>query len=162
MNSIRSDIVQWIRSVSQHRPELNGFPICPYASGSKFEIIECNADEIQPIDGYDVIIFVIENDLSLNKVQEWVSYYNQKYQNWLFFEDCKDYDTFISGIQTNNGKYNLILGQPKEKLKKFREKLAKTNYYKHWNREYLEEILEDDIELINSRDSNPVKSSDSQ
>lgn len=160
MNSIQSDIIQWIKSVSQHRPELNGLAICPYASGSKFEIIECKAEDIKPIEGYDVIIFVIEDHFSLNQVQEWVSYYNQNYNGWLFFEDCKDYDTFISGIQTNNGKYNLILGQPKEKLRKFREKLAKTNYYNHWDKEYLEEILEGDIELLDSRDSNPVKSSD--
>jgi hypothetical protein len=160
MNPIRSDVIEWIRSVSEHRPELNGFAVCPYASKSKFEIIECKVKEIQPMEGYDVIIFVVENDFSLNEVQKWVDHYNEKHQNWLFFEDCKDYDTFISGIKTNNGKYNLILGQPKEKLRNFREKLAKTGYYDHWEKEYLEEILGEDINLLNSRDSNPVKSSD--
>jgi hypothetical protein len=160
MNPIRSDIINWIKSVSEHRPELDGFSVCPYASGSKFEIIECAADKIEPIDGYDVIIFVIEDEFSLEEVQKWVSYHNQKHKDWSFFEDCRDYDTFISGIKTNNGKYNLILGQPKEKLRKFREKLAKTDYYNHWDEEYLQEILENDIELLDSRDSNPVKSSD--
>ena len=160
MDSIRSDILEWIKSVSEYRPELNGFPICPYAINSKYDIIICKAEEIKPINGYDVIIFVIEDEFSLNEVQKWVEYHNDKYQDWLFFEDCKDYDTFISGIKTNNSKYNLILGQPKEKLRNFRQKLAKTGYYDYWDSEYLKEILEEDIKLLHSRDSNPVKSSD--
>jgi hypothetical protein len=160
MSSVRSDIIQWIKSVSECRPELGGFSICPYASKSKFEIIECKAKDIKPIDGYDVIIFVVEDHFSLDEVQKWVEHHNKKWENWLFFEDCKDYDTFISEIKTNNSKYNLILGQPREKLRKFREKLAKTDYYNHWDKEYLEEILGEDINLLNSRDSNPVKSSD--
>jgi hypothetical protein len=162
MSSVRSDIIEWIKSVSEYRPELGGFAICPYAANSKFEIIQCKVEDIEPIDGYDVIIFVIEDHFSLDEVQKWVDHHNKKWENWLFFQDCKDYDTFISGIKTNNGKYNLILGQPREKLRKFREKLAKTDYYKHWDKEYLEEILENDIELIKTRDSNPVKSSDLQ
>jgi len=89
-----------------------------------------------------------------------VDYYNLNNKNWKFFEDCGSYNTFINGIKTNNGKYNLILAQPTEKLRQFREKLAKTSYYDAWNDEYLKEILEDDYKLIKSRDSNPVKSSD--
>jgi len=67
---------------------------------------------------------------------------------WDFFEDCASYNTFINGVQTNNGKYNLILGQPKEKLKKFREQLAKTTYYTHWDKEYLKEILGNDYDEL--------------
>jgi hypothetical protein len=153
-------ILNWIKDVSKVRPELNGFSVCPFAANSKFKIVECSVEDIVPIDGYQVIIYIIEDTFKLKEVQFWVDFYNSKYDNWKFFEDCGSYDTFINGIQTNNGKYNLILAQPTEKLRKFREKLAQTSYYDLWDDDYLKEILEDDYDVIEKRDSNPVKSSD--
>lgn len=142
-------ILNWIDEISKKRDELGGHAVCPYAKNSKYKIIKCKSNEISPIEGYDVIVFVIEDQFSLEEVNQWVEFYNQKYKNWLFFEDCKNYDTFIQKIQTNNQKYNLIIGQPREKLRNFREKLAKTDYYSYWEEEYLKEILEDDINLLN-------------
>lgn len=142
------DILKWIGKVSKIMPELNGFAVCPYAKNSKYKIIECSASQILPVSGYDVIIFIVEDHLTLEEVQNWVEVYNKEYPEWKFFEDCKHYDTYIQNIQTNNGKYNLILAQPVEKLRKFREKLAKTSYYDMWDEEYLKEILEDDYEIL--------------
>ena len=56
--------------------------------------------------------------MSLENIQKWCKIYNEKYPEWKFFEDCGSYDTFINGVRTNNGKYNLILGQPIQKLRK--------------------------------------------
>jgi hypothetical protein len=159
MSEKEQHILKWIRDVSKIRPELNGFAICPFAGNAKFKIIECNAEEIEPIEGYQVIIYIIEGHFDLESVQKWVDYHNSRHDNWKFFEDCGQYDTYINGIQTNNGKYNLILGQPTQKLRKFRERLAKTSYYDLWDDEYLKEILEDDYDIIENRDSNPLKSS---
>ena len=153
-------ILNWIKEVSKIRPELNGFAICPFAEKSKFKIVECSVEEIYPIDGYQVIIFIVEDHFDLDSVQFWVDYHNKKHENWKFFEDCGAYKTYINGIQTNNGKYNLILGQPTDKLRKFGENLAKTSYYDLWDDEYLREILENDYDIIEKRDSNPAKSSD--
>lgn len=136
------EIEKWIERVSQVRPELGGFSVCPYAKSGKYKIIECSADEIDVEDGYDVIIYVIDES-DLVKINEWVEFYNKKFENWLFFEDCASYDTFIGGVQTNNGLYNLILAQPKEKLMKFREALKKTDYYSYWSEEYYKEIVGD-------------------
>jgi hypothetical protein len=141
-------ILNWIKEVSQVREELNGFAICPFASNSKFKIIECSAKDIEPIEGYQVIIFIVEDDLDLDTIQSWVNFYNSKYEKWKFFEDCGTYNTYIKGIQTNNGKYNLILSQPTDKLKKFRKNLARTSYYDMWDDEYLKEILEDDYNIV--------------
>jgi len=141
-------ILNWIREVSKIRPELNGFAICPFAAKSKFKIIECPAEEIYPIEGYQVIIYIVEDYLDLSTIQFWVDFHNKKHEKWKFFEDCGSYDTYIKGIKTNNGKYNLILGQPTDKLRKFRENLAKTSYYDMWDDEYLKEILEDDYDII--------------
>ncbi len=141
-------ILNWIKKVSEVREELSGFAICPFAAKSKFKIIECSVEDIAPIEGYQVIIFIIEDHFDLNAVQFWVNCYNSKYKDWKFFEDCGTYDTYIKNIQTNNGKYNLILAQPTNKLRKFREKLAKTSYYEMWDTKYLEEILEDDYDVL--------------
>jgi hypothetical protein len=148
-------ILNWIKKVSELRPELNGFAICPFAAKSKFKIVECSVEEIYPIEGYEVIIFIVEDYLDLNSINFWVDHHNSMHKNWKFFEDCGLYDTYINGVQTNNGKYNLILGQPTDKLRKFREKLAKTDYYKMWDEEYLKEILEDDYDIIRSGIATP-------
>jgi hypothetical protein len=136
------EIEKWIERVSQVRPELGGFSVCPYAKSGKYKIIECSVDKIDVEAGYDVIIYVIE-ETDLVKINEWVDFYNKKFENWLFFEDCANYDTFIGGVQTNNGHYNLILAQPKEKLMKFREALKKTDYYSYWSEDYYKEIVGD-------------------
>ena len=143
-------ILNWIHETSKVRSELSGFSVCPYAKLALYEVIEVDVEKIEPVPGYDVIIFVIQDNLNLTQIQDWVEFYNKKHESWEFFEDCAAYDTYINGIQTNNGKYNLILAQPKEKLRKFREKLAKTGYYTLWDQEYLQEILKDDIDLIDN------------
>lgn len=148
MTEEEQHIFNWIRDVSETRKELNGFAICPFAAKSKYKIIKCSAEFIEPIEGLDVVIYIVEDEFDLEEVQRWVDFHNKNYENWKFFEDCGKYDTYINGIKTNNGKYNLILGQPKQKLRKFRENLAKTSYYDLWDDEYLKEILEDDYDVI--------------
>lgn len=155
MTEKEQHILKWIRDVSEIRPELNGFAICPFAAHAKYKIVECSAEEIEPIDGYQVIIYIIEDEFDLDTVQKWVNHHNSKHEGWKFFEDCGQYDTFINNIQTNNGKYNLILAQPNKKLRKFREQLAKTSYYSLWDDDYLKEILEDDYDIIENRDRTP-------
>jgi len=148
MTKTEAHIEDWIKKVSKVRPELGNFAICPFASKAKYLVIETSAEDIMPISGYDVVFYVVKNYFDLQSVQFWVNYYNNLYDEWLFFEDCASYNTYIGDVQTNNGKYNLILMQNKEHLRKNREKLAKTGYYHHWNDAYLKEILGDDYEMV--------------
>lgn len=148
MSDKEAYIHKWIKNVSKQRPELGNFSICPFASKSKTYIKECLISDIVPIPGYDVAIFILDDDLILEKILQWVSFYNEQYPEYKFFEDTAERITYISGVQTNNGKYNLILCQPKEKLAKFRKKLLETNYYKYWSDEYLREILQEDYHLL--------------
>jgi len=148
MNQKEVHVRNWIKEVSKVRPELSGFAVCPFASTAKFKIVECNIDDIEPIEGFDVVIFIVEDDLQLNDINQWVDIYNKIYKTWDFFEDCGTYNTFISGVQTNNGLYNLVLAQPREKLTKYREKLANTEYYDHWDESYLQEILGEDYKIV--------------
>jgi hypothetical protein len=135
-------IQNWIEKVSLVRPELGGFSICPFAKKSTYKIVECPIGNITSFDGYDVVIYIIDES-DLDKIRDWCEEYNNKYNDWLFFEDCASYDTFINGVQTNNGRYNLILGQPKDKLMKFRDILKKTEYYSYWSKDYYDEIVGD-------------------
>jgi len=145
-------IHEWIQKISTPKDELNGLSVCPYASGSKTLIVETNLDDIVPQPGYDVIIFIVEDFWRPDQVQKWVKTYNQKFTYYKFFEDLSSRDTFIGGIKTNNEKFNLILCQSKKKLSTIRKKLAKTDYYTFWTEEYLEQILGEDVEIINSDD----------
>jgi hypothetical protein len=141
-------IREWIRKVSILRPELGGFAVCPYASNAKYKIVECQIDDIEPIEGYDVVIFIVEDYHSVEDILDWVESYNKIYENWEFFEDCAEKISFVGDIQSNNGLYNLILAQPKAKLKQFRKILGNTKYYDYWDDDYMREILGDDYDLV--------------
>lgn len=141
-------IEKWIEKISETKPELNGFAVCPYAKNSKYKIIISNIINIIPDIEYDVIIFIVEESLTTSQLKNWAEVYNEEYREWDFFEDHKDYNTYINGIQTNNGMYNLIICQPREKLKKYRKQLSKTKYYDNWSEEYLKEILKDDYDTL--------------
>ena len=141
-------IREWIRKLAVLRPELGGFAVCPYASGASFTIIECLVNDIKPIDGFDVVIFVIERELEPEDVEDWCESLNVIYPDWIFLEDAAEKASYIGEIQTNNGFYNLILMQNREKLRKAREKLGNTPYYDYWSDNFLREVLADDYELI--------------
>ena len=78
-------ILNWIREISIVRPELGGFAVCPYARLALYEIIDTNVKNIAPVEWYDVIIFIIEDELSLKEIQDWIELYNKKYPSWKFF-----------------------------------------------------------------------------
>ena len=66
--------------------------------------------------------------------------YNKIFPEIIFLPDHKDRETYINGVATNNGKYNLILCQWRDNLNKARSKLEHTKYYSFWDQTYLEEI----------------------
>ena len=141
-------ILEWIRQISEIRPELGNFSICPYASGANFNIQEDQLLEIVPNSDYDVIIHIVEDDIDADFLYEAVDDYNLIYPEYKFIADHGKTKTYIQGIQTSNGKYNLVLCQPRKELSEARKKLAKTDYYNHWDKNYLKEVLEEDYGLI--------------
>ena len=142
-------ILNWIQEISKIRPELGNFAICPYASNANFSIQEYKLHQIVPNSNFDVIINIVEDDIDANSLYNAVDDYNRNYSDFKFIADHGKTETYIQGIQTNNGKYNLVLCQPRNELTEAREKLAKTNYYDYWDKNYLEEVLEDDYRIIN-------------
>ena len=152
MNEKKSKyILHWIGQLSKIRPELGNFAICPYASKAKYAIIDEKLSQIMPNDDFDVIIYVVEDNISAQFLYDAVDDYNRNYPDYKFIADHGKTKTYIQGIQTSNGKYNLVLCQPRQELTEARKKLAKTNYYDYWDKNYLEEVLEDDYEIINEQ-----------
>ena len=87
-SEVERNILKWIKEVSKVRKELGNFSICPFAKKSRYLIVECAADAIVPVEGYQVIIYAIENSFDLLEVQRWVKIHNERYPDWKFFEDC--------------------------------------------------------------------------
>ena len=141
-------ILNWIRDLSKIRPELGNFALCPYASKAKFKIVEDKLSQLVPRDDFDVIIYVVEDDISADFLYDAVDDYNCNYPDYKFIADHGKTKTYIQGIQTSNGKYNLVLCQSRKELTDTRKKLAKTNYYNYWDKNYLKEVLEDDYKVV--------------
>ena len=141
-------ILHWIDQVSKIRPELGNFSICPYASGANFSIQEQKLCQITPNTDFDVIIYVVEDNMSAQFLYDAVDDYNRNYPDYKFIADYGKTKTYIQGVQTSNGKYNLVLCQSRKKLTEARKKLAKTEYYEYWDEKYLQEVLEEDYDEV--------------
>jgi hypothetical protein len=135
-------IENWIKHISMPRPELGGKSVCPFAKSAEYELIETDGSTINPPPwDFELIIYKLPNHYTVEELGDIAAEYNNLYPEMVFLPDHKDKDTFINGVQTNNGRYNLILCQWRDNLSKARDNLAKTNYYTFWAEEYLNEIL---------------------
>ena len=95
-------ILHWIKQLSKIRPELGNFAICPYASNANFAIVDEKLSQIMPNDDFDVIIYVVEDDISANFLYDAVDDYNHNYPEYRFIADHGKTKTYIQGIQTSN------------------------------------------------------------
>ena len=138
-----NDLTQWIEELTKPRQELGNLPVCPYAKGINFDIINSNGDNIQPpLHDFELIIYILPDELSILELTTISKKYNELYPRLVFLPDHKDRKTFIQGIQTSNGRYNLILCQYRDALINARNKLKNTAYYSYWYEEYIKEIFE--------------------
>jgi hypothetical protein len=136
-------IDNWIQRITTPRQEINGLPVCPYAKGAEYEIIDTDGSNINPPPwNFELIIYRLPDHYLQSEVEAISIEYNKIFPDMVFLPDPKDKNTFINGVQTNNGMYNLILCQWRDELDNARDKLKKTTYYSFWNQEYLKEILE--------------------
>jgi hypothetical protein len=143
------DLEDWIEYVKKSHPDLKGHSICPFAKANTYKIVKCSVNDIKPLEEeFGVVIFVVEDELDLQYGHQKIKELNKKYPKYRFFDDFRDESSYINGIKTNNGVYNLILYQNSEFLTKMRAILAKTSYYDSWDDEYLQKILEYDYELV--------------
>ena len=144
-------ILRWIKQISEIRPELGNFAVCPYASQAKFIILDEELKKVKPRMGWEVVIYAVEDDHDADFLYAMVDDYNRVYKKYKFIADHRKSKTSINGVQTNNGKYNLVLCQPRKELTEARKKLGKTNYYDYWDKNYLQEVLEEDYNNVFSK-----------
>ena len=142
-------ILHWIDQLSKIRPELGNFAICPYASKANFSILDSKLSQIVPKPDFDVVIYVVEDNISAQFLYDAVDDYNRNYPEYKFIPDHGKTKTYIQGMQTSNGLYNLVLCQPRKELTEARKKLARTDYYNYWDKSYLKEVLEEDYPVVN-------------
>jgi hypothetical protein len=135
-------IKDWIDRITLPRDELGNFSVCPFAKSAKYTIIETTGADIEPPPwDFELIIYQLPSSYTEDEVEAIASEYNKLYPKIIFLPDPKDRYTEINGVQTNNGKFNLILCQHRDNLESARIKLKNTNYYTYWSQDYLDKIL---------------------
>ena len=113
-------LLKWIKRLVMPYEELGGNRVCPYAHFASITMV-CPTHK------------------------KHCERLTEQYPDMIFLPDSEK-ETYINGVQTNNGKYKLILCQSKEKLLDARKQLAKTDYYTFWQPEYYEEIVGDSLD----------------
>jgi len=136
-----AEVREWIKNISVKREELGGYSICPYAFSASVIIEERALSNVTLIKGADVVIFIVEDDVTVASMLQKVDELNMTYRDYIWLDDHKEETTFINGVQSNFGKANLILCQHRDKLLKARADLSKTDYYKYWSDEMYNRIV---------------------
>lgn len=136
-----AEIREWIKNISVKREDLGGYSICPYAFSASVIIEERALSNVSLIEGADVVIFIVEDDVSVASMLRKVAELNMTYRDYIWLDDHKEETTMLNGVQSNFGKANLILCQKRDKLLKARADLSKTDYYKYWSDEMYNRIV---------------------
>lgn len=133
----------WINHLTESRPEIGGLPICPFAKSADYEIIKTDGSDIDPPPwNFELIIYVFPEEYTEKELTEIAKEYNKIRPELVFLPDHKDRKTYINGVQTSNGRYNVLFCQYRDNLERARNKLKNTLYYSFWDAQYLKEILE--------------------
>jgi hypothetical protein len=150
MQELKDYIENWIKFISKKQDAINGFPVCPYASRAKYEIIDSTfyagvKHALDIIDNFDIVIInVSDENFTSAQLDELVNQYNSNLKNeniWLFADHPEAY-TDINGIPTSNGKYALVLVQRLDDLTAASDHLKQnTNYYEKWSSVYYDKIV---------------------
>jgi hypothetical protein len=136
------DIKDWIVQISTPTDKLDGLSVCPYAKGTEYELLETDGSNINPPPwDFELIIYVLPAEYTVDELRAIAVEYNKQFPDLVFLPDHKDRYTEINGVQTNNGKHNIILCQWRDNLEQARAKLKNTKYYTFWTEYYLQEIL---------------------
>ena len=75
-------ILHWIGQLSKIRPELGNFAICPYASNANFKILDEKLCKIVPKPDFDVVIYVVEDNIDAEFLYNAVDDYNRNYPDY--------------------------------------------------------------------------------
>lgn len=140
---IKSDINDWINHLTAKQVMLGGFSVCPYAKNAEYGIVETDGSNIDPPPwDFELLIYVLPKEWTQDELNQLAKEYTKIFPSLIFLPDHRDRYTEINGVQTNNGKHNLLLCQWRDNLDSARKRLAETTYYSFWDENYLKEIME--------------------
>lgn len=148
-------ILKWIQSLTESRPELLNFPICPYAKqayiSQKYQIRKTDFNSIEQhieesdLTKHQVVILYLEEyqEFTTQELSEKTATLNAKYnQKDIVILDNEPRREFrLNGVLTPfQGCYLWVLQQLSDLNEKSKQ-LAKTDYYKNWTQEQLDEVV---------------------
>lgn len=148
-------IKDWIVNfLSQSSPVFNGLSPCPYARkaliDNKIDFVT-STDYVTDItnlldswdDSIDVVVVVCPDDTDPNIFEQDILIINQQYlpKGFACLEDHKDLPEVVNGLSLNNGQYNIVLCQRVEKLNQAADILKTKGYYKHWSKDYYNDVV---------------------
>jgi hypothetical protein len=146
----KDKIEKWIDYISIKRPEINVFPICPFASKAKYEIIEStfyaglksSLDIIHNTDTQVVVIVLDDEEYNVQQLESLCEQYNENLmpEDVVILFDHPQSINEINGIKTNSD-MTLILVQRLSDLNEANEILKNTKYYDTWSKKYYEKIV---------------------
>jgi hypothetical protein len=145
----------WITNVlDKPQPWLNNLPSCPYAKQAlinnrvDFRRSHSYVADVQKLfknwdPQFDVVVLVCDTNISSAIFSQHVADLNKHYVplGYACLEDHVDCVEKVKDIVFNNGKYNLILCQPLDKLNTASVHLDKQGYYTHWDKDYYDQVV---------------------
>jgi hypothetical protein len=148
-------VEDWILSLTHNHESLSNLPICPYAKqayiNKKYHIVDVEYNtislDIQHVDliKYQVIIFKFKDYQSydIETLRQKTNDLNNKFnKNDIVVLDNDPRDPFfINDIKTTYDECYLWLIQSLSDLTDKSNILKKTNYYKHWTKDQLDEVV---------------------
>ena len=91
-------ILRWIKQISEIRPELGNFAVCPYASQAKYIILDEELRKVRPRMGWEVVVYAVEDDHDADFLYAMVDDYNRVYKKYKFIADHRKSKTFIKQV----------------------------------------------------------------
>lgn len=150
-----NQINDWFKHIIVPREELSNFPICPYAkqaiANKAYRIDKCDIENIDYLIGtvdtsiHSVAIFIFKDYLQYEV--DWLSDFtkelNEKYnsQDLVILDNDPRTPFILNGITTTFEHCYLWLVQSLSDLNKKSSDLEKSNYYSHWTKQQLDEIV---------------------
>lgn len=157
---LQKDVEDWVYDfVSVYNEQLEAIP-CPFAKQAvvnnriiwKIATTEYELEKIctdytdQELWAHKEVLVVGINPehMSFTVLEDEIDRLNKEVlrpSGFIALEDHPHKSEVVSGVRMNHGKWALVLIQSEEKLGKASKILEKQGYYKKWNREQLDEVV---------------------
>lgn len=146
-----------INFVEQPNELFNNWPICPYARQTRLsnnievfysEVKDFTSSVIKSVallESKEVVIILFDhNDISVNELDIYLETANKDLMSvdYVILEDHPNRKEVINGLTLNFKESGLLIIQKLSKLNEASAKLREKNYYAHWSKENLKDVVD--------------------